>query len=378
MNTLRSAIAFGAIALAAVACGSGDESEFDPNAGANGPFGGGDGSETGGLGSGDPGKTGGVGAACATSSAKAEKLPLHMIVVLDKSGSMCEYTANQTPRDCNNANSKWQQVTTALASFFGAKESAGITASLVAFPSNNDSCSASSYQTPLRADVTLPDSGGQLASDMRSLTGSGTTPTRYALEGTMAYAKQLQSRLAGKGKVVVVLATDGYPERCNNNEISDSVQVASAVKASIPTYVIGVGGQLGNLKALAEGGGTTDALIISTQNASTVNQQFQAAIGQIRGASLSCDFALPQPEAGKELDPQKVNVNYTPGGSTTAETLDYSPDCKATQGWRYDNADSPSRIQLCGDACTRAKADATGKIDLVLGCVTKGGPGDVR
>lgn len=378
MSTLRSAVAFGAIALAAIACGSSDESEFDPTAGENGPFGGGDGTAGGGLGSGGPGTTGGVSSACATSSAKAEKLPLHMIVVLDKSGSMCEYTSQSNPRDCNNASSKWQQVTGALASFFAAKESAGITASLIAFPAG-DSCDASSYQRPVRANVVLPDTGGTLAADMRGLTGNGTTPTRYALEGTMAYATQVQSQLAGKGKVVVVVATDGYPEGCRNgNSINDAATIASAQKATIPTYVIGVGNLLGNLQTLAEAGGTSKALIISTQNAATVNQQFQAAIGEIRGATLACDFALPQPEAGKELDPKKVNVNYTPGGSSTAETLDYSPECTATQGWRYDNADNPTRIQLCGDACTRAKADTSGKIELVLGCLTKGGPGDVR
>ena len=57
-----------------------------------------DGTGSGGLGgSADDNGTdngGGVTQACATSTANADQLPLHMVVVLDKSGSMCEYTAS--------------------------------------------------------------------------------------------------------------------------------------------------------------------------------------------------------------------------------------------------------------------------------------------
>jgi Mg-chelatase subunit ChlD len=154
---------------------------------------------------------------------------------------MCEYTSSTNPRDCNNPGSKWQQVTKALNGFFASAQSKGITVSLIAFPVNNNTCDTSTYQTPIAADVALPDTGGTLASKIAQLTGDGSTPTRPALEGAINYAKSVETKLAGKGKVAVVMATDGYPQDCNNNSIQAASNVASGAKATIPTYVIGVG-----------------------------------------------------------------------------------------------------------------------------------------
>ena len=249
-----------------------------------------------------PAPSEGIDEACASSTAKAEQLPLHMVVVLDKSGSMCEYTQNTNPRDCKNANSKWQQVTKALGTFFASPQSKGITVSLVAFPLNNGTCNASTYASPLRADVALPDTAGVLASDIGKLSGDGSTPTRPALEGAINYAKTVEAKLAGKGKVAVVMATDGYPQDCSNNSIGAAANVASSVKDSIPTYVIGVGDLLNNLNSLAAAGGTSQAFLVSTSNSQNVGQSFADALTKIRGASLSCEYGLPAPPAGQTLD----------------------------------------------------------------------------
>lgn len=331
--------------------------------------------------SGDPGSTGiagdddgsdngGVSDACATSTASADQLPLHMVVVLDKSGSMCEYTSSTNPRDCGNPSSKWQQVTKALSGFFTSAQSKGITVSLIAFP-NNDSCNASSYATPLAADVALPDTGGTLSSKIAQLTGDGSTPTRPALEGALNYAKSVDAKLAGKGKVAVVMATDGYPQDCSNNSINAASTVASNAKGTIPTYVIGVGNLLNDLNALAAAGGTSKAYIVSTSNQGSVGNEFATALSQIRGASLACEYALPAPPPGETLDYQRVNVQYS-AGSAAAQTLKYSDACTSGEGWRYDDTDNPTKILLCPATCDKAKADAAAKIDLVLGCQTNG------
>jgi Mg-chelatase subunit ChlD len=313
----------------------------------------------------------GVSDACATSTASADQLPLHMVVVLDKSGSMCEYTSSTNPRDCNNPGSKWQQVTKALNGFFASAQSKGITVSLIAFPVNNNTCDTSTYQTPIAADVALPDTGGTLASKIAQLTGDGSTPTRPALEGAINYAKSVETKLAGKGKVAVVMATDGYPQDCNNNSIQAASNVASGAKATIPTYVIGVGNLLNDLNSLAAAGGTNKAYIVSTSNTGAVGNDFAAALSQIRGASLACEYALPQPPAGQTLDYEKVNVQYSAGGAA-AQTLKYSDGCASGDGWRYDDAKNPTKILLCPAACDKAKADTSAKVDLVLGCQTNG------
>lgn len=336
----------------------------DDDATGNGGLGGNDDDTTG-------GDNGGVTQACATSTANAEQLPLHMVVVLDKSGSMCEYTSSTSPRDCNNANSKWQQVTKALGTFFASAQSKGITVSLIAFPVNNNMCSGPTYQAPIAADVALPDTSGTLASTIAGLSGNGSTPTTAALAGAVEYAKGVNTKLAGKGKVAVVMATDGLPEGCSGDSISSASTIASSAKATVPTFVIGVGNLLNDLNSLANAGGTSKAFIVSTANQTAVGTEFSTAMSQIRGASLACEYALPAAPAGQTLDFQKVNVQYSAGGAA-AQTLKYSDACASADGWRYDNAQNPTKILLCQSACDKAKTDASAKIDLVLGCQTNG------
>jgi hypothetical protein len=185
----------------------------------------------------------------------------------------------------------------------------------------------------------------------------------------------VSTQLAGKGKVAVVMATDGLPEGCSGDSISSASSVAQSAKATVPTYVIGVGNLLNDLNALANAGGTSKAFIVafivSTANQTTVGTEFSTAMSQIRGASLACEYALPQAPAGQTLDFQKVNVQYS-GGGAAAQTLKYSDACASADGWRYDNAQNPTKILLCQSACDKAKTDSAAKIDLVLGCQTNG------
>jgi hypothetical protein len=310
--------------------------------------------------------------ACATSSASAEQLPLHLVLVLDQSGSMCETQPNRTDlRDCGDGNSKWQQVTKALNAFFASPSSKGITASLVAFPAGNY-CDPGTYANPLVSSVELPDTGNKLSTRIGQLSPNGATPTRPALEGAMRFAKGVNLVMGGRGKVAVVMATDGFPQDCSNNSISSASNVAAAEKTSIPTYVIGVGTLLNDLNALAAAGGTDKAFLVSTQNQSTVGQAFSDAMTKIRGASLACEYGLPAAPAGQTLDFKKVNVQVTASGGT-ASTVPYSADCANAGGWRYDNAAAPTKIQLCTSSCDKVKADGTAKLDLVLGCETQSG-----
>jgi Mg-chelatase subunit ChlD len=368
MRARTTLLACSVLALVAAACAADpiEDGRFDrrPAGGTNDDVTGG-----GSLGGDGNGPTGGVDDVCATSRAEAAQLPLHMVVVLDKSGSMCEYTANQNPRDCNNPSSRWQQVTSALTSFFASAQSKGITVSLIAFPLSSGTCNASTYQTPLRDDIALPDTGGILAAEIGKLTGDGSTPTRPALEGAINYGKTLEAKLEGKGKVAIVMATDGYPQDCSNNSIGSASNVAAAVKDTMPTYVIGVGSRLANLDALADAGGTDKAFHVSTTNAASVAQEFSDALAQIRGAQLACEYELPEAPAGETLDLDKVNVQITAGKT---ETLAYSADCAAPGGWRYDDPAAPTRIELCESACQRVKSEGTAAVDLVLGCQTKG------
>lgn len=85
---------------------------------------------------------------------------------------------------------------------------------------------------------------------------------------------------------------------------------------------------------------------------------------------LPCTFALPEPPAGMEFDPNLVNVDHYPSASSSAHTrfpnVASAAACSGTT-WYYD-ADPPTQILLCPDACTTAMAG--GRIEIAFGCVT--------
>lgn len=85
-------------------------------------------------------------------------------------------------------------------------------------------------------------------------------------------------------------------------------------------------------------------------------------------SSLACQFAVPVPEAGL-LDPTKVSLAFTPG-TGPVENWTNVPNSAACAGdeWYFDDNAHPQIITLCPAACAKAKADTSGKIEVLLGC----------
>lgn len=323
-----------------------------------------------------PTDSGAATAACQTGAAQAQAVPLHLVVALDRSGSMCEYDSN-ADRNCANVNSKWQQTRFALQAFFSSAQSSGMSVSLIAFPYSDggDYCSTNHYTTPVASEVALPDSQNVLlaAIDKNPSTGNGATPTRDAYRGAIQIAQGIKTSLGtNPGKVALLVATDGIPSGCGDS-IDDSATLAQgAVSAGIPTYVLGVGDQLSALNKLGNAGSTGNALTASTSNPATVGQQVTDALNKIRVAALSCDYQVPAAPAGKTLDPAQVNVEYTGGTPQTKSTLPYSKDCASGSGWQYDDPTNPKTIKLCANTCSQVSADPNAHLDFVFGCETVG------
>ena len=197
----------------------------------------------------------------------------------------------------------------------------------------------------------------------------GGTPTLPALGGAIGYAQQIQSQHPGE-KVAIVLVTDGEPNDCSSS-VPGVATLAATVAKTIPTYVIGVGGALQNLDAIAFGGGTSKATIVQTNNPQQTAQDFQNALNSIRGLTLACEYKVPPAPNGTTIDYSKVNVVFTPTNAAQ-ETLVYSQDCSNPKGWRYDDPKAPTKIQLCSGSCNAVQQDKSGKIDVVFGCKTNG------
>lgn len=345
--------------LTLVACGSGPPSSTY-GAGKSGPKGFG---ETGDNAGGENGLGNDVDVpddlqACATSSATAEAKHVYLVFLFDKSGSM---VLDGSP--------KWNSSKAATKAFFSSPESKGISASLTFFPSDPfDFCTVADYTKPAVSMAALPNAVFGQALDMQFPDGG--TPTLPALQGAISYAQTLQQGSAKDGKVAVVLVTDGLPDGCSGNSISSVRSLAASVATQIPTYVIGVGDALSNLDQVAQGGGTQKALIVADQNPTQIQADFQKAIQTIKQSALSCDYGIPTPPSGETLETGKVNVVYKNGSST--ETLSYNQSCAGGTGWRYDDANNPTRILMCDGSCATVKT--AGSVDVLFGCKTQTGP----
>jgi hypothetical protein len=366
----RSAFALASCLLVTlVACSGADPSLSDFNKGTGKGTTAGDGTDNsagagglGGTGAGAGTSKPGAGsdlAACATQSAVAEARPVYLVFMFDKSGSMTDQ-------------SKWPSAKAASRAFFESPDSKGISASLSFFPDKqNYSCSANAYNTPKVSMAALPSTtfGAQLDSQ----SPAGGTPTYQAMQGAIDYAQQIAVGQGQDGKVAIVLVTDGLPQAdCNNTSIPDVQSLAAGIAGSIPTYVIGVGDALTNLDAIASGGGTKSALIVSTSNAAQIQADFTKAINQIKASALTCDYKIPAAPSGESFDRSKVNVQHTPTGGA-ADTLTYNQACTGGTGWKYDDANAPTRILLCDGSCDGVKAK-DGKVDILFGCATQTGP----
>jgi Mg-chelatase subunit ChlD len=294
--------------------------------------------------------------ACATSSAAGQGIPASLVFMFDRSGSM---------KDDN----KWVASTSAMKAFFADPATQGLSASLQFFPQwdgKDLACNESAYKTPAVAMRPLPD-GAQFASVIDGEKADGDTPTLPALTGAIAYAHDLAA--AGQ-KGAIVLVTDGEPNHCGS-DVKTVSKVAAAAAKDVKTYVIGVGDALKNLNAIAAAGGTGSAILVSTTNPSQIADSFKAALGTIASQAMSCDYTIPAPPDGQSIDPNKVNVQYTPTGGSGA-TLTYSKDCTG-EGWHYDDPAAPKQILLCPATCDVVMKDKGAKVNVFFGCAIKGG-----
>lgn len=368
MSRLAFKLSFGTVAaLLAVACGSSDDSAFGDGAnnGSNGNSGQGSAFNTDGTNTSAVDPVSAVGNKCAGTSAGLNGLPLQLIVVLDRSGSMCQRAqGGDGENKCSNPESKWQQTTAGLKAFFASDKLKGITATVMPFPplkQKNQQCEAAPYLPPdskLIAD--LPNSGA-LHDAIQALGQDEDTPTVGALQGAIQHANSL----APKGKVAIIVATDGQPNKCSadgKKDIEIVGDLAAAAASKYKVYAIGIGNS-GNLDLIAEKGGTGKAF------ATNDTASLETALSAIRGATLSCEYAVPAAPAGQVLDFNQVNVVYgTKDGKSVL--VNHSADCSNANGWRYDDEAKPTKILLCDASCGTVKGDTVATLDVVLGCAT--------
>lgn len=298
--------------------------------------------------------------ACTSTSAAAELIPLDILILLDRSGSM-DYSGT------------WAEVAPALKGFVTDPASAGLSVGIVYFPADTqgDDCNVALYETPAVEVKELPGNAKAMTDSIDKQTQDGMTPTWGALNGALHYATARQDAHPDH-KVILVFATDGDPTSCAEE---DPDKIALLPKSAlnyngVQTFVIAMeGATLDNLNLWAAAGGTGQAYDVSKNP-----QAFSQKMAEIRKAALTCEFNIPAPPEGEKLDPERVNVNYMPGDGGPAVTIPRSnnaADCGNGAGWYYDNAAQPTKILLCPATCGLMQTDGQAKVDVLFGCKTE-------
>jgi hypothetical protein len=356
---------------AAAACGSEASTFPPPGGGASGALD-------------DPNRTplpdigpSGTSSACVTELASAELAPTNLVIIYDKSGSMGDTRTGFDPAK------RWIPVGTGLKDFFADPYSRTVRASLQFFPLSDDTIEttcAHAYGRPV-VEMT-PANDRAIVDALDRTTPSGGTPTLPALEGAIAYAKEVANARPGE-KTIVVLVTDGEPgfwnpatstyvAGCPNNDVAHVAAAAEAARLGAPavgTYVIGVGPKLEALNGIAAAGGTGAAIMVDANEPTATKTSIVGALDGIRRKESSCDFAMPKPPEGESLDPMAVNIALrAPDGAESV--LSYSKDCATPDGWRYDDPNQPGRVVLCQASCDVARRSA-GNVAIAFGCKTK-------
>jgi hypothetical protein len=324
----------------------------------------------------DPAVTEPTDAKCASSTETAKPVPLDVLVMLDRSGSMKEATSSGA--------SKWDAVKNAFKGFMADPASNGLGMGLAYFgktgflSDGKSSCTVSDYEKAEVPIAALPGVASSVNTSLLLQKPFTDTPTGPALQGALQYARKY--RAANPGHVVtVVLATDGMPTACSPQDIPSIAAFATTARAEgINTYVIGVlsaedltGGGDGNLNQIAKAGNGADAFVIDSSKAD-VTKSFLDALAKIRGTALACEYLLP---SGAGADYGKVNVLVTnSGGTTTVPYVESASKCDPVKGgWYYDvppSAGKPKKILTCDATCKSLSVATSGKVDIQVGCAS--------
>jgi hypothetical protein len=95
---------------------------------------------------------------------------------------------------------------------------------------------------------------------------------------------------------------------------------------------------------------------------------------------IPCQWQIPEPPMGEELDPGYVNVEFVDQGVGVPETIYRVDDAAACDpmlgGWYYDDNAAPKNIILCPVSCEKVSSAPEGsEVNLLFGCKTMYIPG---
>jgi hypothetical protein len=237
----------------------------------------------------------------------------------------------------------------------------------------------------------------QLLTTNRPNTSAG-TPTDDAYR--LALAEMAECTLPGKR--FIVLITDGQPtynlgcvgngqadQRLDPQPVIDDIAQANS-GLGLRTFVIGSPGSEDashtgqdfrpSLSQAAVVGGTAkpdcnnngpNYCHFDMTQAPNFGEALRAALTDITGQIVQCQYNVPEPPPGQQLNLNAVNLVYTNGQGQQFLVLRNSAD-PCQDGWNY--SPDQTQVRLCDNTCALVKADPLAALDLLFGCATQTGP----
>lgn len=332
-------------------------------------------------------------AECVTTGTIAASLrPTNLLFLIDRSSSMnCNLPPVTSSAQCElspakavtSAPSKWEVVRMALEAAI--KQLPGDARAGISYFSNDDMCGVQSVPyVPIRPlDSVHRDA---LRHSLDAVRPRGGTPIVGGLILAYKHLNPDQTPSVPNGNRFVVLLTDGQ-EGCAVDQTMRllATELPKSRQAGIATFVIGVPGSEVNrsfLSRLAFAGGTpsSGACNRSANDPSAGDCHFDMtldtdlaaglsrALAAIGGEALRCEFDVPRPANGEELDYDMVNIVYSERGGAEERVIaqDARQTCDLANGWQYNQG--KTKILLCGAACDTVRGAAS--IRIALGCKT--------
>lgn len=315
------------------------------------------------------------GSPCVTETLGAVPVPLAMLMVFDRSGSMLSPTG---------PNSKWNQARNAMIGFTDTKGASGTKMGLTMFPPDpggGDQCQPASY-APVVPIALLPGNGSAIKDALLTREPTGSTPMANAMIGGIDAMKAFLAKNPNE-EGVIILVTDGDPGGCSGDTVSNVASITAGAAKGTPrirTFAVGMeGATFASLDTIAKAGEGAPAAFNASGSGGDAGvspqQQLLDSLEKIRSGALGCEYILPTPDAAKGvLDPASVDIDFTAGPNdppVKIRRVEGADKCGAVAGgFYYDNPANPKRIVLCPSSCeTVRKGTSTAKVDVFLGCI---------
>jgi hypothetical protein len=297
---------------------------------------------------------------CEATTAIANNIPPNVMLVLDKSRSMINYTWDDDGSPETEDVTRWYSLHGTVDSIATQYEQ-GMNLGLTLFPA----AGASSDFEDACTVATVPDvltGAGNASAILGSIPAAesmdlwGATPATAGITTALAHLESLEDGLPA----AMILITDGAANCGLGHEGGDlfslydedlPLVVADAwERAGIPTYVIGIDIQeesmspdtmpRAKLDEVAQLGGVPNAGEVGFYDATSA-EALMAALDEI-ASSVSCTVSLG--EAPTAPDQLVISVN--------GEQLERLESCEEGDGWVYTDPDGAlDSIELCNAAC---------------------------